>query len=99
MIPGFIDAHLHVMGLGLGQLTLDLSQTRSLDEALSRLAAYAAANEDRPWLLGRGWNQERWGLGRFPTAGHLLSWAGLCRAATRARASAAPPACARAPHG
>jgi len=31
---------------------------------------------------------------RFPTAGHLLSWAGLCRATTRARASAAPPACA-----
>ena len=71
MVPGFIDAHLHVMGLGLGQLTLDLSQTTSLDEALSRLAAYAAANPDRPWLVGRGWNQERWGLGRFPTAAEI----------------------------
>ena len=71
MIPGLIDAHLHVMELGLAQLTLDLSQTRSLDEALSRLAAYAAANPDRPWLIGRGWNQERWGLGRFPTAAEL----------------------------
>jgi len=71
VIPGLIDAHLHMMGLGLGQLTLDLSQTRSLDEALSRLAAYAEAYPDRPWLIGRGWNQERWGLGRFLTAAEI----------------------------
>ena len=71
VIPGLIDAHLHVMELGLAQLTLDLSQTRSLDEALSRIAAYAAAYPDRPWLIGRGWNQELWGLGRFPTAAEL----------------------------
>ena len=25
----------------------------------------------RPWILGRGWNQETWGLGRFPTAAEL----------------------------
>lgn len=71
VIPGLIDSHVHVMGIGLGQLTLDLSQTRSLDEALSRLAAYAEANPDRPWLLGRGWNEERWGLGRLPTAAEI----------------------------
>ncbi len=71
MLPGLVDAHLHVMSLGLGRLTLDLSPTRTLDEALSRIAAYAAANPDRPWLVGRGWNQERWGLGRFPTAAEL----------------------------
>ena len=71
MVPGFIDAHAHLMGLGLGTLVLDLSETDSLDEALSRIAAYAAANPDRPWILGRGWNQERWGLGRFPTAAEL----------------------------
>lgn len=71
VIPGIIDAHAHVMGLGLGELVLDLAGTRSLDEALSRLAAYAAANPDRPWIVGRGWNQELWGLGRFPTAAEL----------------------------
>ncbi len=71
MLPGFVDAHLHVMALGFAQLTLDLSQTRSLEEALARLAAYGAAHPDRPWLLGRGWNQERWGLDRFPTAAEL----------------------------
>src|SRR5690606_1144860 len=64
VVPGMIDSHLHVMGLGLGQLVLDLSGTHSLDEALARLAAYAEANPDRPWIIGRGWNQETWGLGR-----------------------------------
>jgi len=70
-IPGFVDAHGHVMGLGLGALTLDLSDTNSLAEAQARIRAYAAANPDRPWIIGRGWNQERWKLGRFPTAAEL----------------------------
>ena len=71
MIPGLIDAHAHVMGVGIGALTLDLSDTRSLEEALAKIAAFAAENEARPWILGRGWNQEEWGLGRFPTAAEL----------------------------
>ncbi|WP_370189606.1 amidohydrolase [Qipengyuania sp.] len=73
MIPGLIDAHVHVMGIGIGALTLDLSETKSLAEALDKIRAFAAANPDRPWILGRGWNQEKWGLGRFPTAAELDS--------------------------
>lgn len=71
LLPGMIDAHLHVMGVGFGALTLDLSMTRSLAEAQARIAAYAAAHPDRKWIIGRGWNQEVWGLGRFPTAAEL----------------------------
>jgi predicted amidohydrolase YtcJ len=71
LIPGLIDAHGHVMGLGLGALQLDLSDTHSLAEAQARIAAYAAANPSPRWIVGRGWNQERWGLGRFPTAADL----------------------------
>ena len=71
LIPGLIDAHGHVMGLGLGALQLDLSDTRSLQEAQARIAAYAAANPSPRWIVGRGWNQERWGLGRFPTAADI----------------------------
>ncbi len=71
MVPGLIDAHAHVMGIGFAALTLDLSETRSLDEALKKIANYAAAHPDRPWIIGRGWNQELWGLGRFPTAAEL----------------------------
>lgn len=71
VIPGLIDSHAHVMGLGISLLSLDLSDTRSLAEAQTKIAAYAAENPDRPWIIGRGWNQETWGLGRFPTAAEL----------------------------
>ncbi|MEL7728977.1 amidohydrolase family protein [Citromicrobium bathyomarinum] len=71
IVPGMIDAHLHVMGLGFGALTIDLSETGSLDEALALIAQFARENPGRPWILGRGWNQEKWGLGRFPTAQEL----------------------------
>jgi predicted amidohydrolase YtcJ len=71
VVPGFIDSHLHVMELGFAALTLDLSDTRSLAEAQAKIAAYAKANPDRRWIIGRGWNQETWGLGRFPTAAEL----------------------------
>lgn len=71
LMPGLIDSHGHVMGIGFGALTLDLSETKSLAEAQAKIAAYAAAHPGRPWILGRGWNQELWALGRFPTAAEL----------------------------
>jgi hypothetical protein len=71
LLPGLIDAHGHVMSLGLNALQLDLSDTRSLQEAQAKIAAYAAANPTPRWIIGRGWNQETWGLGRFPTAAEL----------------------------
>jgi len=66
-----IDAHVHVMDIGFAALTLDLSDTTSLEDALARIKAFAEENPGRPWILGRGWNQEKWGLGRFPTAAEL----------------------------
>ncbi|MEQ1508828.1 MAG: amidohydrolase family protein [Sphingopyxis sp.] len=73
LMPGLIDGHGHVMGLGWQAMTLDLSGTHSLDEALAAIRTYAAANPELPWIIGRGWNQEAWGLGRFPTAADLDS--------------------------
>ncbi|MEY4056009.1 MAG: hypothetical protein RL519_1344, partial [Pseudomonadota bacterium] len=57
--------------LGFSALTLDLTDAKSLSEALQKIAAYAKANPDRPWILGRGWNQELWPEKRFPTAAEL----------------------------
>ena len=77
LLPGLIDAHLHMMGVGFAALTLDLSETTSLEQALDKIRAFAAAHPDRAWLVGRGWNQEKWALkdgqgrGRFPTAAEL----------------------------
>ena len=71
MLPGMIDAHVHVMDIGFAALSLDLSDTTSLADALNRIAKFSAEHPDRPWIIGRGWNQEKWQLGRFPTAAEL----------------------------
>ncbi len=70
LLPGMIDAHGHVMGLGSQLELLDLSATSSLEEALGKIREYAAAHPNK-WVIGRGWNQEKWKLGRFPTAAEL----------------------------
>jgi len=71
VLPGLIDAHGHVMGLGYQALTVDLSETRSLDEAAAKIREYAEANPRNRWILGGGWNQVVWNLARFPTATEL----------------------------
>jgi predicted amidohydrolase YtcJ len=75
VLPGLIDAHGHVFGLGQVLTQLDLSQASSLEAALKAVGDYARANPgqgaNQAWLRGRGWNQENWKLGRFPTAADL----------------------------
>jgi predicted amidohydrolase YtcJ len=71
LLPGLIDAHGHFMSLGLGAMQLDLTGTSSIADLQQRLRAYAAANPDTKWILGRGWNQELWADKRFPTAADL----------------------------
>ncbi len=71
MLPGLIDAHGHVMGTGFQAMTLDLSETKSLAEAQAAIKKYAAKYPERRWIIGRGWNQETWQLGRFPTAADI----------------------------
>lgn len=69
LLPGLIDAHGHIMSLGERALAIDLSETTSLAAAQS--AVKAGLKGQGAWIRGGGWNQERWGLGRFPTAAEL----------------------------
>jgi len=71
LLPGLIDAHGHVMGLGFLNTQLDLTETKSLGDALAAIKAYAAQHPQAAWVRGRGWNQAIWKLGRFPTAQEL----------------------------
>ena len=71
MLPGLIDAHGHVTGLGETALTLNLEGTTSLAELQQRLKDYAAAHPGTGWIEGGSWNQERWPTKRFPTAADL----------------------------
>ncbi|HUE79235.1 MAG TPA: amidohydrolase family protein [Sphingomicrobium sp.] len=71
MMPGLIDAHGHVMGLGRGPVQLNLTGTASLAELQQRLKAYAAQNPGSGWIVGRGWNQELWPDKGMPNAADL----------------------------
>ena len=71
IMPGFIDAHGHVMDLGFAALHLDLRPATSIADLQQRLRSYAAAHPTDPWLIGFGWNQEKWPDKRFPTAADL----------------------------
>ena len=71
LLPGLIDAHGHVFRLGFKTTEISLSGTRDLAEAQGIIRAYGQKNAQRKWLLGYGWNQVNWKLGRFPTAAEL----------------------------
>jgi predicted amidohydrolase YtcJ len=71
VLPGLIDAHGHVLGLGFSALQLDLVGTNSLADLQQRLRAYAVAHPESRWIIGRGWNQELWPNKNFPTAADL----------------------------
>lgn len=68
--PGFVDAHAHLTGIGLRELTLNLDQTKSLAELTATVKAYAAAHPDGP-IFGRGWIETHWPEKRFPTKADL----------------------------
>lgn len=71
VVPGLIDAHGHVAGLGLTKLRADLVGTRSKAEVLQRLHDFARELPPGAWLLGRGWDQNDWPEKQFPTAADL----------------------------
>ncbi len=53
--PGFGDSHVHPVSSGVDKLHCDLMDSSGIDEYLERIATYAAANPDVPWILGAGW--------------------------------------------
>jgi len=71
LLPGLFDAHGHVSDLGFQALSLDLTGTNSLDDAKAAIVRYSVSYTGSPWIRGGGWNQEKWKLGRFPTAADI----------------------------
>jgi len=71
VLPGLIDAHGHVFGLGEVATSADLYSPTSLAAAQASVAKFAQANPQRKWVIGKGWNQEIWKLGRFPNVAEL----------------------------
>nr|WP_306287491.1 amidohydrolase [Pseudoalteromonas sp. WY3] len=69
LLPGLIDAHGHIIGLGNNLSQLDLRGALSIDEVTNKLKVFA--NNKQGWIIGRGWNQELWQKKQFPTAADL----------------------------
>jgi len=71
VLPGLIDAHAHVYGLGLLKTSLDITGVASVETATARIREYREQNPHADWILGRGWNQVLWPVKEFPTAAHI----------------------------
>jgi len=60
MIPGLIEGHGHIMGVGYNQLNLDLLNTNSYEEIIEIVKEKANNIPKGSWILGRGWHQDKW---------------------------------------
>ena len=60
VIPGFIEGHGHLLGLGDAKRKLDLTTALTWDEVVSRVAGAARAMPRGAWIIGHGWHQEKW---------------------------------------
>jgi predicted amidohydrolase YtcJ len=67
IVPGMVDAHAHLLGLGQSLRNVSLFGARSYDEVIARVVERAKGMPAGQWLLGRGWDQNQWGDTRFPT--------------------------------
>lgn len=59
-VPGFIEGHGHFMDMGEAQMQLDLMDTMSWDDVVTKVDSAADAREPGTWIEGRGWHQEKW---------------------------------------
>lgn len=71
LLPGFIEGHGHVQGIGNKLISLDLSGITSLKTILNQVEAKAKAKDAPRWIQGRGWDQNLWEVKKFPTAKDL----------------------------
>lgn len=74
VLPGLIDAHGHLLGLGGYELgLLDLSFTKSLRDMVNEVAAKAREAKPSAWILGGRWDHESWGADESLPTHSLLS--------------------------
>ncbi len=68
--PGFIDAHCHFLSHCRGTKELNLWGVDNLSDILKRVKKFSKKTE-RTWVVGRGWDQNKWAEKRMPTISDL----------------------------
>ena len=58
--PGFIDAHAHFVGYGRALFEVALYDCKDWNDAIARVQAFAQQHPDEKWIMGRGWDQNKW---------------------------------------
>jgi predicted amidohydrolase YtcJ len=67
VIPGMVDAHAHLLGLGTSLLNVKLAGSKTYDEVIAKVVERAKTAKPGEWILGRGWDQNLWPDKKFPT--------------------------------
>jgi predicted amidohydrolase YtcJ len=65
IVPGFIDAHCHFLGMGLNQQAVNLVGTKSFEEIIQRISDFQN-EKNLDFITGRGWDQNNWEVKEFP---------------------------------
>ena len=60
VVPGFDDAHAHLLGIGAQRLDVELTGAPTFDEVVARVAAAVRARRPGEWVRGRGWHEGKW---------------------------------------
>ena len=60
VLPGLVDSHTHVAGLGERASQVDLTGVKTEEEAVALVAARARALPRGEWIVGRGWDEGAW---------------------------------------
>src|SRR6187401_141232 len=60
VMPGFIEGHGHIHGLGASLINLNLMNVKNWDEIVAMVAEAVKKAKPGDWIVGRGWHQEKW---------------------------------------
>lgn len=66
VMPGFVDAHVHLLEGGFALRSVRLRDARTRDEFVRRIAAYARTRPAGAWITNGDWDHTLWG-GELPT--------------------------------
>jgi predicted amidohydrolase YtcJ len=69
LMPGLIEGHGHIHGMGASLISLNLMKVKNWDEIVALVKQAVKNAKPGDWIVGRGWHQEKWD--RVPAKNHM----------------------------